>query len=427
MNIMQTSCRDGLSTLLTAAFLTFALAWAAPLRADSKHRTNQSGVSAQVIAQVPFQETGFLNRSITLHGVVYKFQVYLPEDFHRPVPESVALDSKTKSRKVEDPPPIILFLHGRGERGSEGLWQTQIGLPQQLRDHPERWPFIVVMPQCPLKHFWTDPEMLQLAMATLDLEAHEFHADPDRTYLVGLSLGGYGAWELAKDYPHRWAAIALAATGIFWSYAPERWRESATLPAEYAHQIGRTPVWLFHGSDDPTVAVRQADLMYEALKAEAGHVRFWEYQGVKHDCWTRAFNEPELPRWLLSHRLNAQGLPVHDNPSKPEPQLPAFSEHLIIPLHPPAIKVSAGLLDAYAGEYRDSANVLEATIQRQGEQLFLKNAQGDTFEIQAESPSTFFYLTGSQTRLTFEHDSQGRITGLMLKDDRHEEFWEKKR
>ena len=147
------------------------------------------------------------------------------------------------------------------------MWQTQIGLPEAVRDHPERWPFVIVMPQCPQGHFWTDPGSQELAMAALDRETAEFHGDPERTYLTGLSLGGYGAWELARLYPHRWAAVAIAAGGIFWSYAPERWKQSSTLPAEYAHALGRTPVWLFHGTDDPVVAPRQSELMYEAFKA----------------------------------------------------------------------------------------------------------------------------------------------------------------
>ena len=184
------------------------------------------------------QETGFLNRSIELHGVAYRFQVYLPEEWRRD-------DGKLW--------PIILFLHGRGERGSEGMWQTQIGLPEAVRDHPERWPFVIVMPQCPQAPLLDRPRLLELAMATLDQETAEFHGDPERTYLSGLSLGGYGAWELARLHPHRWAAVAIAAGGVFWSYAPERWQQVSTLPAEYAHALGRTPVWLFHGTDDPVV------------------------------------------------------------------------------------------------------------------------------------------------------------------------------
>src|SRR3954452_7588804 len=113
----------------------------------------------------PSQETGFLNRTLEVNGRTYRFQVYLPEDFRHN-------DHKHW--------PIILFLHGRGERGAEGMWQTQIGLPLQVRDHPDRWPFIIVMPQCRYPNFWTDPDMLGMAMAALDQEVAEFHADPAR-------------------------------------------------------------------------------------------------------------------------------------------------------------------------------------------------------------------------------------------------------
>ncbi len=347
----------------------------------------------------PLQETGFLNRTLTLHGVAYRFQVYLPEAYRR------------DDRK---PWPVILFLHGRGERGSEGMWQTQIGLPQAVRDHPERWPFVIVMPQCPLPSFWTDPEMLSMALAALDQETTEFRLDPERTYLTGLSLGGYGAWELARLHPRRWAAVAIAAGGVFWSYAPERWQEAATLPAEYARSLGRTPVWLFHGSDDNVVIPRQAELMFDAFKAAGGHVRLWVFQGLKHDCWTRAFNEPELPRWLLAHRL------------EPHAEQTVFAERLLIPLHPPAIKMTPAQLDALCGEYHDALGHTAAIFFRQGDQLYEKNPQGEIAELAAESPAIFFYPNGSSlTRLTFERDAAGRLSAV-FRDDRHEERWEKR-
>ncbi len=352
----------------------------------------------------PPQETGFLNRRIELHGVTYRFQVYLPEEWRR------------DDRKEW---PIVLFLHGRGERGSEGMWQTQIGLPQAVRDHPERWPFVIVMPQCPLPSVWTDPDMLAMAVAALDQESAEFRGDPDRTYLTGLSLGGYGTWELARRLPHRWAAIAIAASGIFWSYDPERWDEASTLPAEYARALGRTPVWLFHGADDPMVPPRESELMFDALKAEGGRVRLWIYQGYKHDCWFRAYNEPELPRWLLAHRLAA----------KPEagPEPPPFAERLVIPFHPPALKLTPAVLDTLAGDYHDRNGHTIVQVFRQDDRLFEKNQQGEIAELAAESPAIFFYVNGSSTtRLTFQRDSQGRITALVLHDDRHEERWERR-
>lgn len=347
----------------------------------------------------PKQETGFLNRRIVVQGVLYRFQVYLPEEYRK---------------NDRHPWPIILFLHGRGERGDEGMWQTQVGLPQELRDHPERWPFIVVMPQCTFPHVWTDADMLQMAMATLDQETAEFHADRDRTYLTGLSLGGYGAWELAKMYPQRWAAIVIAAGGPFWSYAPERWREANTLPAEYARAVGHTPVWLFHGSEDHVVPVRESELMYGALKAQGGHVRLWIFQGLHHDCWTRAYNEPELPRWILDHRLSA----------KPETQ--AFAERLVIPLHPNPIKMSPATLDTLAGEYRDPAGHLAATLFRQGTVLYQRDPHGEIAELEPESPNSLFYPSGSTwTRLLVERDAMGRVTGLVYRDDRHSERWER--
>ena len=345
------------------------------------------------------QETGFLNRKVDVKGVTYRFQVYVPEDFRR---------------DEHKPWPLLLFLHGRGERGSEGMFQTQIGLPLAVRDHPERWPFIIVMPQCLFPNFWTDPVMLDMAMAALDQEAAEFHTDPARTYLTGLSMGGYGAWELARTHPHRWAAIVIAAGGIFWSYAPERWQQAATLPAEYARTIGRTPIWMFHGSEDNVVPVRESELMYNAFKGAGGNVRLWVYQGLHHDSWARAYNEPELPKWLLSHRLGGE----------PEPS--SYAERLVVPLHPNAVKLPLPVLDTIAGEYRDADGHLAATLFRQGDALYERDPHGEVTEVEAESPNSFFYPLGSiWTRLTVEHDKQGRVTALLYHDDRHEERWER--
>ena len=348
----------------------------------------------------PPQETGFLNRRIQVGPFNYRYQVYVPEEW-RPN------DHKQW--------PIILFLHGRGERGSEGMWQTQIGLPEAIRDHPDRWPFIVVMAQCPLERYWTDRESLAMAMAELDAETAEFHGDAGRTYLTGLSMGGYGAWELARQHPNRWAAIAIAAGGIFWSYAPDRWLQASTLPGEYAHALGRTPVWLFHGAEDNVVAPRQDELMYSALKAAGGRVRLWVYQGLKHDCWTRAFREPELPRWLLMHRRESR-------------ESTPFAERVSIPLHPPALKLTPAQLDSFAGEYVDKRGLVVVTLFRQGEQLYQKNHYGEIAELAAETSSVLFYPNGSSiTRITVERDPQGRVSGLLLRDDRHEERWERMR
>jgi len=391
----------GLSMRRTPHFLLAGILFACAIGA-AESQAFRGASHRQARPPEPPQETGFLNRTVELHGATYHFQVYLPESFRR-----------DDGRQW----PVILFLHGRGERGSEGMWQTQVGLPQAVRDHPERWPFVVVMPQCPLANYWTDPEMLAMALAALDRETEEFHLDTKRTYLTGLSMGGYGAWELARMHPSRWAAVAIMAGGLFWSYEPERWQQAATLPAEYARSVGRLPFWLFHGSDDKMVVPRQSDLMFEALQASGGRVRLWIYQGLRHDCWTRAYNEPELPRWFLSHRVR----------SGTEPELPPYAERDVIPLHPPAIKLADAVLDSLTGEFLDANGLVVATIFRQGDQLYEKNPQGDLMELAAETPAIFFYPYGSSlNRLTFECDADGLVTSAVFHDDRHDERWKKR-
>jgi len=244
----------------------------------------------------PPQDTGFLNRRIELHGATYRFQVYLPEEWRRD-------DGKLW--------PIILFLHGRGERGSEGMWQTQVGIAEAVRNHPERWPFVIVMPQCPQNFHWTDPAMLELAMASLDQESTEFHGDPSRTYLTGLSMGGYGTWDMAARYAGKFAAFVPICGGIHGpASTPDASVALAKDPqvtdpyAATAARIGSTPVWIFHGDSDPVVPVEESRKMAHALQAAHGSVHYTEYPGVEHNSWDKAYAEPELVPWLLAQKLS---------------------------------------------------------------------------------------------------------------------------
>jgi acetyl esterase/lipase len=339
------------------------------------------------------QDTGFLNRTLDLHGVEHRYQVYLPEEWN---------DHQRW--------PVILFLHGSGERGSDGMDQTQIGLPAAIRSHPERWPFVIVMPQVPFSHHhWTDPDMLQMAMDALNASIKEFHGDRERLYLTGLSLGGYGTWEIARNWPHTFAAIVPVCGGVFWSYAPARW-EDVNLPAEYAHAIGRTPVWMFHGAIDPIVIPKQSELMYDALKANGGNVRLWEYAGVRHNAWDKAYSDPELPRWLLTHNLSQI------------PKLSPAAERVFVPVHPVPAKINTAIYDEYVGVYQDQG-IIRATIYRQGDSLYARITTNESNELLPESATTFFYPSGSPTRLIFQKDASGQVRGILYRDDRHEEFW----
>jgi predicted peptidase len=241
------------------------------------------------------KETGFLDRTVTLHGANFKYQVFVPDNW----------SSKQKW-------PVILFLHGAGERGSDGLLATDVGIAHAIRENRSRFPAIVVVPQCLTRHWWTEPAMEEVALATLAAAAKEFKGDPKRTYLTGLSMGGYASWTLATEYPGKFAAVVPICGGIV---LPESvlkdYPESAknSLPDDpksgdyVAAKIGKTPVWIFHGANDDTVPVEGSRKVYAVLKAAGADVRYTEYPGVGHNSWDKAYADPELLTWLFSKSL----------------------------------------------------------------------------------------------------------------------------
>jgi predicted peptidase len=240
-------------------------------------------------------ETGFLDRAATVRGTVYKYQVYVPENW-----------------SPQQKWPIILFLHGAGERGSDGLAETQVGIGTAIRKDRTRFPAIVVMPQCKPDTWWPDLLMQEYAMATLEAATKEFKGDPKRTYLTGLSMGGYGSWYLAAHYPGRFAAVVpicggLAAPAHLRTEHPEIakqfYDDDAKSYEEVARKIGKTPVWIFHGDVDQSVPVMGSRKLNEALKAAGGNARYTEYPGVDHNAWDKAYAEPELMTWLLAQSL----------------------------------------------------------------------------------------------------------------------------
>lgn len=238
-------------------------------------------------------ETGFLDRTVSVSGKSYHYQVYVPSDF--------------RSKKSW---PVILFLHGAGERGSDGLLQTDVGIGHAIRFDASRFPFVVVMPQCGKEKIWGEPDMQAQALAALDASTKEFHGDRKHVYLTGLSMGGFGTWELAARHPGRFAAIVPICSGV----QPEKtWPQlrvtliedpKITDPfAEVARRIGSTSVWMFHGDVDPAVPVEQSRHMAEALKAAGADFKYTEYPGVDHFSWDKAYADPELAPWLLSKSL----------------------------------------------------------------------------------------------------------------------------
>jgi predicted peptidase len=179
--------------------------------------------------------------------------------------------------------PMILFLHGAGERGNDLSLVKKHGPPKILETRKDL-PFIVVSPQAAGRGFGWNVDALA---ALVDDVASNYRVDKDRIYLTGLSMGGYGTWALATAHPKKFAAIVPICGG--------------GNPSD-AKRIKDIPVWVFHGAKDKTVPLAQSEAMVKALEAAgAKEVKFTVYPEAGHDSWTQTYDNPELYKWLLQH------------------------------------------------------------------------------------------------------------------------------
>ncbi len=186
------------------------------------------------------------------------------------------------------PWPLILFLHGAGETGTDGDKQVQVGLGPFVRKHQKTFPFIVVFPQSEHRTWQAHSADADRALRILDRVENEYRVDRRRVYLTGLSMGGFGTWSLAAAYPDRWSAIVPICGG----------GNPAT-----AARIKDTPCWCFHGGSDLVVQVTRSRAMVDALRRDGGQPRYTEFPHVGHNSWDRAYATPGLFDWLLSqHR-----------------------------------------------------------------------------------------------------------------------------
>jgi predicted peptidase len=193
------------------------------------------------------------------------YLLFLPEGYE---------SSKTKW-------PLMLFLHGAGESGSD-LAKVKAHGPPKIVETKGDFPFILVSPQSPGRGWNSDT-----LNALLDEILRTHRVDPDRVYLTGLSMGGYGTWALAAAHPEKFAAIVPICGG--------------GNPAE-AKKLATLPIWVFHGAKDNTVPLERSKEMVEAVKAAGGEVKFTVYPEAGHDSWTETYNNPELFKWLLAQK-----------------------------------------------------------------------------------------------------------------------------
>jgi predicted peptidase len=182
--------------------------------------------------------------------------------------------------------PLVFFLHGAGERGSDLTTLSRQGLVRLVQEG-QQFPFIMVAPQCPEDTTWD--RNLEALDCLLDEVLRTYPVDTKRIYLTGLSMGGYGTWHWAASQPRAFAALvpicggAMPLTGF-----PER-----------VTVLKDIPIWVFHGADDQVVPVSQSEQLVRVLESINAPVRFTKYAGVGHNSWNRAYAEPELIPWLL--------------------------------------------------------------------------------------------------------------------------------
>jgi len=236
----------------------------------------------------------FLERSLVSGGETRHYRVWLPKDYNR-------------LRRW----PVILFLHGSGERGDDNLRQLTIGLPAVLDDFADRYRFVVVIPQCPLDREWYGDEETKV-LAALDAAMTEFRGDPRRVILTGISMGGAGTWYMGR-HRDRFAALVPVCGEVvrqrddpFPQPPPDDLARILAAPEPYkrmAAAIVPTPVWAFHGQSDPVIPARETRSMVAALSALRDPVIHTEYPGVGHNAWDSAYAEPALPEWMLQQRL----------------------------------------------------------------------------------------------------------------------------
>jgi predicted peptidase len=228
------------------------------------------------------QKAAVFEREITIK-VTMKYLLYLPADYDK-----------------KESWPLMLFLHGAGERG-DNLDAVKIHGPPKLIAAGKQFPFIVVSPQCPKDKWWD----LKDLKALLDEIEKKYKVDKNRIYLTGLSMGGFGTWAWAAEEPRRFAAIVPICGGG----DPEK-------AALYAH----LPIWVFHGGKDPVVKIEQSEKMVEALKKSGSNVKFTVYPDAGHDSWTEAYNDPKLYEWLLDQKLPEKAPNQNDSKAdKPKP------------------------------------------------------------------------------------------------------------
>ena len=210
----------------------------------------------------------------------------------------IATPSESKEKR-----PLVVFLHGAGERGDDNAAQLKY-LTKFLRTAAKEYNAVCIAPQCPKASSWANfrreanaaadagpREPLALTLELIRELQKEFPIDENRIYFTGLSMGGFGTWDVLARHPE----MVAAAVPICGGGKPDK-----------AEKMTGVPIWVFHGDKDEAVRVERSREMVEALKKAGGNVQYTEYPGVGHNSWEKAYAEPELLKWMMSQKRKAK-------------------------------------------------------------------------------------------------------------------------
>jgi predicted esterase len=268
--------------------------------------------------------------------------------------------------------PVMIFLHGSGQSGTD-IQKVKTHGPPKLIEQGKQYPFIVVSPQARENEGWEPQVIIRLIKGIQS----QYKVDKERIYLTGLSMGGFGTWNIASKFPSVFAAIAPVCGG-----------GDTTQVMKLKH----VPVWCFHGAKDNVVNPEQSYRMVRALKKFNPDVKLTIYPDANHDSWTQTYNNDSLYTWMLQHKK----------------------------FHFPRMNLSEKQLTEYAGTYVQKTNDTLRLVVQDGK-LVVKEQPG--IELVPTASNSFFVMMNDvETEVKFKRDIRRKIDKLLVIDDNLVEF-----